>query len=238
MDKPKIVDGNHCHLWTDALHMRELARQSKNKWDRGTYVRMTVINCWTTIEIACQEALNEPKISYSFKQNLDNTLREKGLMPLAWGKGVWQDVTTLQSIRKSYAHQFLTLSELFQELDTAEFAVKVAREAINEIYSHTRQTAPGWAKYDSDKGWDNGDRSGTSLYVTKAGWDKSDSESIEITYLYDGKEKVASRCFSTDDYHDLVEKLKTQLNVPVNAIRVYKGGVLIEEEEINMRGNV
>ena len=32
------VDSSQCHLWTDALHIRQLAREAPDKWDRGTYV--------------------------------------------------------------------------------------------------------------------------------------------------------------------------------------------------------
>ncbi|MBW2165402.1 MAG: hypothetical protein JRG74_04680 [Deltaproteobacteria bacterium] len=39
---PKLVESNHYHLWTDALHDRKLTHQTSNKWDRGAYVRWTM----------------------------------------------------------------------------------------------------------------------------------------------------------------------------------------------------
>ncbi|HEY0657480.1 MAG TPA: hypothetical protein VGD05_03355, partial [Pyrinomonadaceae bacterium] len=90
---PKIVENsNHYHLWTDVLHARELAHQADNKWDSAAYVRWTVIIGWIALEIACQDALDEPKISYSFKNNLDNEIYKKGLKKINWGQGIWHKV--------------------------------------------------------------------------------------------------------------------------------------------------
>ncbi len=52
------VDSLNYHLWTDALHGRALAREAENAWDRGTYVRWTVITAWTAFEVVCGDALN------------------------------------------------------------------------------------------------------------------------------------------------------------------------------------
>ena len=80
----KLIEDNHYHLWTDALHARQLAHQTNNKWDRGTYVRWTIITAWTVLEIACQDALEEKNISYRFKQNLDKAIAAKSLPKLNW----------------------------------------------------------------------------------------------------------------------------------------------------------
>jgi len=65
---PKFIDCNHYLLWTDALHLRKLASQTKSKWDKATYIRTTILLAWTVLEIACQDSLNKLDISYSFKR--------------------------------------------------------------------------------------------------------------------------------------------------------------------------
>jgi hypothetical protein len=57
---PKLVDTPHYHLWTDALHLRALAHHARNQWDRGTYVRSALIVAWTSLELACDDALDTP----------------------------------------------------------------------------------------------------------------------------------------------------------------------------------
>jgi hypothetical protein len=39
----KLIENNHYHIWTDALHARALAHEASNRWDRGTYVRWSGI---------------------------------------------------------------------------------------------------------------------------------------------------------------------------------------------------
>ena len=97
MKYQKIIDSPHYHIWTDALHARALAHQAKNKWDRGTYVRWVVTTAWTALEIACQDALNQPSISYSFKKNLDEAIAQQNFKKIVWGSGIWQRVTALRN---------------------------------------------------------------------------------------------------------------------------------------------
>ena len=78
MSYPKVVENPHYHLWTDALHACALAHEAHNKWDRGTYVRWAVTTSWTVLEIACQDALEERNISYSFRRNLNAARVWKG----------------------------------------------------------------------------------------------------------------------------------------------------------------
>lgn len=104
---PVLVDSTQCHLWTDALHVRQLARDTPNRWDRGTYVRLCVVLAWTALEIACQEALNTPEIGFRFKDNLDRAVADKGLPPLDWSKGIWQDVRRIQDASQVLRPQIL-----------------------------------------------------------------------------------------------------------------------------------
>jgi hypothetical protein len=88
MPYPKNVESSHYHIWTDALHARELARQAVNRWDRGTYVRWTITTGWTALEMACEQALETNGIGRRFKENLNAAISEKSLPPLNWGTGV------------------------------------------------------------------------------------------------------------------------------------------------------
>jgi len=56
---------------------------------------------WIALEIACQDALGNPKISYSFKKNLNKAIEDKSLSKLDWSKGIWQQVIALQELRKN-----------------------------------------------------------------------------------------------------------------------------------------
>lgn len=68
---PKLVTSTHYHLWTDALHARALAAQSRNTWDRGAYVRWAVNTAWTVFETACEDALSTSGLGNRFKEKLD-----------------------------------------------------------------------------------------------------------------------------------------------------------------------
>lgn len=131
---PKLVNNHHYHLWTDALHIRALSHQAKNKWDRGTYVRLAIITAWTVLEIACQDALDDPSISYSFKRNVDDAVSKRSLPKLDWSQGVWQRVIKVQEARKSYIHRFISERDLFPEVSLADEAIETIRSA-KECYS-------------------------------------------------------------------------------------------------------
>ena len=112
----KLIENNHYHIWTDALHARALSHEANNRWDRGTYVRWTLMTAWIALEIACQEALEEPKISYSFKDNLNKAIEEKSFSKLDWSQGIWQQVLQLQEFRKNCAHRFSQETDLFPDV--------------------------------------------------------------------------------------------------------------------------
>jgi hypothetical protein len=58
----RSVETPHYHVWTDALHARELARNTKDRWNRGSYVRWTIIAACTALEIACANYLGRPVV--------------------------------------------------------------------------------------------------------------------------------------------------------------------------------
>ena len=149
----KYIQDNHYLVWTDSLHARELSRQANNRWDRGTYVRWTIMLSWIALEMACQDALEDDKISYSFRKNVDQAIERKNLPAIQWGKGLWHEVTQLQTLRKNCTHRFLTQSEIFPGGDEASKAVSIVRDAVKDIYKRSGKTVPKWIDDNYDQGW-------------------------------------------------------------------------------------
>jgi hypothetical protein len=236
MSHPKVIESPHYHLWTDALHARSLARQAKNKWDRGTYVCWTITTSWAVLEVACQDALNEPNISYSFRKNLDKAIINKGFIKIEWGSGIWQRVSNLQNKRKGYVHRFISENDFFPDAGIADESIDIIRQAVVAIYQHVNRPVPTWVRDDDDRGWDSGKRSGASLTLIHPGADENDPEVIKLFYVYLGKEKLTDVLPKGTDYLPYVEDLIQKIRVPISAIRVYKGISFVYERELNMRG--
>jgi hypothetical protein len=234
---PKIVTDSHYHLWTDVLHARALAHQANNQWDRGAYVRWTVIVAWIALEIACQDALEDKSISYRFKEYLDRAINNKGLPMIDWGQGVWQKVSELQELRKNAIHRFIAERELFPDSTVADKAVAVVRDAIKDIYLHTGKVSPAWIVDDFDRGWISGDGS-CFAYATviRNGADANDSSSLKIAYIDRRGEHISDILPSNADYKIYVEEIIQNVIVPISSVRVYRGEVLIEERLLPMRG--
>jgi len=181
----KLVENNHYHIWTDALHARALSHETDNRWDKGTYVRWTIMTSWIALEISCQDALEDAKISYSFKKNLDFAIQNKSLPQLDWSKGIWQEVLSLQELRKNCVHRFSQESELFPETGIADQAIDTVQSAIIEIYNHVGKDAPLWVNDNDDQGWaKKGITMFANAYSTPDGVDINAPDTIKITYSY------------------------------------------------------
>ena len=234
---PKLIDSNHYHLWADVLHARKLAYQTDNKWDRGAYVRWTIMLGWTVLEIACQDALNEPNISYSFRQNIDNTIKNNGSRVLDWAKGTWQQVTKLQNLRKNCVHRFATENDLFPEAVVADDTVLIIRDAVKAIYQHVGKEIPNCIEDDDDRGFDKvGFKDSANLTIIRAGAKKDDPDNIKVTYIKGGKEHISEILPPKSDPEPVVEDLLKNIREPISAIRVYKGDNLLSERKLKMRG--
>lgn len=236
MSHPKIVESPHYHLWTDALHARSLARQANNKWDRGTYVRWAVTTSWTVLEIACQDALSEPKISYRFKKNLDEAISKEGFNSLEWGSGIWQRVLEIQNVRKGYVHRFISENDYFPDTSVADEAIEIVRDAVIAIYQKVNRPVPSWVSDDDDRGWDSGRHGGATLTLIHAGANEEDPKVIRICFVHQGKEKISDVLPCGINYLPYVEDLILRLRVPVTAVKVYEGGLVIYERDLKMRG--
>lgn len=235
----KLIRDNHYHLWTDALHARELARQTNNKWDRGTYVRWAITTAWTVLEMACQDALDDKKISYSFRENIDKAITSKALPKLDWGKGIWQKVSAIQTLRINCVHRFISSDDIFPETDSAESALDVISAAVKTIYIHVGKPTPTWLEDDYDQGW--AVKSGFSLDASMHNSTYDDVPgAVRITYMYKGSERISEVLAPGSDPEPAIQILMTNLKMPVSSIGVHVDGVLIREDlfEISkMRGS-
>lgn len=236
--RPTVVDSTQCHLWTDALHTRQLAREALNKWDRGTYVRMTVTTAWVALETSCQDALNTLDIGYRFKENLDRALATAGLSPIDWSQGVWQRVRTLQELRKTYVHRSLALNDMFPDATVANDAVTTVRDAVGDIYNRTNKPKPSWLNFDESRGWEARSNFGAAnLTVGRNGAKIEDPDTVTIYMVVDGTEKLTTVLPAKTDPTAEIEQLLKSVRVPISGIRVYESGALLQDLVVNMRGN-
>ena len=233
-----IVDSTQCHLWTDALHARQLAREALNKWDRGTYVRMCVTTGWTALEVACQEAMSCPDIGYRFKDNLDRAIAAASLAPIDWSSGVWQRVRQLQELRKLYVHRFASLNDMFPLVAVAEEAIETVRGAIVSIYEHVGRETPIWTGLNEARGWQARSSFGSAvLTMVHAGVKIEDPLAVRVFMVIDGEENLASILPAGYSPTQEINHLIQNVRLPISGIRVYENGELKQDLVVNMRGN-
>ncbi len=236
---PVLVDSTQCHLWTDALHVRQLAKEAANRWDRGTYVRLCVVLAWIALELGCQDALGSPDIGYRFKDNLDQAVASNGLPPLDWSQGIWQDVRRIQEVRKAFVHRFASIADMFPDSSVADDAITVVREALASIYDHAGVARPTWIAFDQSHGWAK--ESGASAIAHArsivGGVAPDDPTALKICYVADQVEHESGIYPSGFDYATEMDRLVKAVNIPITAIRVYSGSTLICEKLVHMRGN-
>ena len=234
---PKIVESPHYHIWTDVLHARALAHQTRNKWDRGTYVRWCVAAACTSLEIACQDATRDPTISYRFRENLDKAISGLHLQPIDWGAGIWQRVAEIRERRNGYVHRFVAETDLFPGAEVADDTVIATREAIIDIHHRVGIPAPSWTVDDEDRGWDQGPGRVTgNLTAIRAGADPESEDAIRVCFVQNGDEKTSDVLRPGTQWQDYVEQLIRNVRVPISEIRVYQGSKLLESRALPMRG--
>jgi hypothetical protein len=236
----RSVEWPHYHIWTDALHARDLARVAPNSWDLGTYVRWTVNTAWTAFEMACEEALASSGLGRRFKSNLDQAFQDKGLPKLDWGQGVWQRVEAIHALRKAYVHPGIPQERLFAPLDEAEEAISVLREAIKDVYRRVGLPIPDWP--DDDQNPEPPQLRPAQvgipgIIVTGPGVSVDDPDVVKVTYVVRGEEKLSDVCPPGTDWEPKVQNLIRNLRVAASAIRVYQGTELVAEIELRMRGS-
>ena len=77
-------------LWTDALTFLQMAKEAPNNYLGSMCVRNAVLSAWTTLEMACCDALGIQELKSDFKRSLDDEFAAKGLTLLDFGSGLWQ----------------------------------------------------------------------------------------------------------------------------------------------------
>lgn len=223
----KLVASNHYHIWTDAIHARQLAKQTNNKWDRGTYVRWTLLTTWIALEMACQDALSDKKISYKFRENLDKAVADNRLPALDWSRGIWQEVTKVQNMRKDIVHRFAAEKNLFPETNIADEAIQVIREAIKTIYKHCGKPSPEWVEDDYDEGWTAGTWQ-THGQVTSSPF-MNNPDAIKVSYIYKGREYIWDYLAPETDTNQPLENLFKGIGKPITAVRLSRGDQILIE---------
>ncbi len=233
----KLVDNVTFHIWTDALHARELARKARDRWNRGTYVRWAVRDAWTAFEAACEDALGVSDLGIRFRERLDDAIDKKSLAALDWGRGLWQQVLQVYGRRKDYAHPRVPQARLFTPPSEAEDAIRILRDAIKAIYRHASLSEPVWVDADVDFG---GERASVAhATVTHAGVDENTPGAIRTAYVYRGKERVSDILPAGTEWRPLVDQLIEGIVVPISKVLVYEvpNHEPIFSRDIPMRGS-
>lgn len=236
---PRSVDTPHYHLWTDALHARQLARDTESKWDRGSYVRWAIQSAWTAFEATCEVALETSGLGNRFKDRFDEAAQKKGLSSIDWGSGLWQKVLETYQLRKDYTHPRVPQGRLFAPADEADRAISTLRDATRSLFQALSQDAPKWVYEDKADGWQGRGVSRGMAHATliKAGADEDDPGTIRVVYVYKGKEHITDVLPAGSDPQPFIDRLIAGIIVPISEVRVYKGPNLVDKRKINMRGS-
>jgi hypothetical protein len=233
---PKIVDSAHYHVWTDALHARELAKQAKNDWDRGTYVRWAITSAWTALEMVCGDALGSKGIGLRFKNNLDAAIKKNGLPSLNWGSGIWQRVAAIHHARKDFVHVNAAQASLFPSVEMADNAINDIRAAVEDLFGQMGKPVPLWVYDDEDPGWDKGKHTIGHAMIVRAGVDPGAPNTVRVGYVYKGEEHICDILPDGTNPQEVVNQLIQTLRVPVSRVRAYVGTTLVIDRELPMRG--
>ena len=123
-------------------------------------------------------------------------------------------------------------------ISQADQAISVLRDGIRAVSDLVGLPHPSWAADDADPGW-QGRRGGigisSEMYSIRAGAREDDPECIRITYILRGQEHLTEIAPPSTPPGPMLDKLLTSLNIPVEAVRAYRGKNLLEERITNMR---
>lgn len=192
----KVIDSIQYHIWSDALHARQLARQTQSPWDRGAYVRWAIQTAWSAFEKVCTDVLAARGLGMRFRERFDEAVAAKGLPSVDWGQGVWQQVLQVYKVRKEFVHVVPSIScaKLMTPSEDADRAITILRDAIRAVSDLAGLPHPPWVNDDADPGW-QGPRGGFGLtaesHIVHARVRKDDPENVRITYVLHGQEHLS-----------------------------------------------
>jgi hypothetical protein len=229
----------HFQLWTDALTFREMAKQAVNNSLRSMSVRNAVLSAWTTLEMACCDALAIPKLPNDFKQSLDEAFDAKGLQRLDFSSGLWHKINDkIKGYRKKYAHSGVDILDRFPPVSIAEEAIETIRKAIHDIYAKTNKPVPPWANRNQSSGWPQTLGVGISFAALTVDKRNGDSDPNFVSIILVRPTGVEDRLIMLpanapeEQVANEAEGLLQGMNYPYSRIRVYRGSKCIEDAEI------
>ncbi len=215
---------------------RDLAMRTRDDWDRGMFVRLSVISAWTAFERVVESALSTPPFRRDFWRSFEDACRACNIDPPPRGGGIWQQVATVHGLRRQYAHLLVVdQSDLLPETaELAQNAIIVLREALNDLHILLAFDPPGWI--DEDRLPEHPTGGSAGLTIGQAGADPESPETIRVCYQYQDRETVSDILPAGTDPAPYMETVIRTIVVPISAVRAYRGVTLIDEIFIRMRG--
>ena len=236
----EFSDAPRFQLWTDALCFRAMVKEAANNYLSSMCVRNAILSAWTTLEMACCDALGIEKLKKEFKESLHDEFDKRNIPRLDFGSGLWQEINkTVKDHRKQFVHSGVKISDRFPPVLIAEEAISTIRKAMHDIYSGVGKP---WIDHDESEGWQErgpGIRASVHLTLLHAGAGPETSGVVKIVLVSPQGEEKATRYLppttSDDEVFWWVEDYLGKLNVPFKAIRVYRGQDLVLDENIVVR---
>jgi hypothetical protein len=186
--------------------------------------------------MAANSALGVTDIGYTFKDKLGVALLRRHGGKIDWGQGLWQRVAEMHRMRKGFVHMNAAGTDLFPAADVADAALTTVREAIRDLHRRVGSEPPAWLNDNDDKGWDAGLGTHAFSRVTHVGG--AERNAIHIGFVYEGREHIVEDHPEGTDPAPHIESLLSRLNeLPITAIRVYRGIELVIEERLPIRGS-
>ena len=90
---------------------------------------------------------------------------------------------------------------------------------------------------DSDTGFDKRQTVFAYSQNIMPGADPNDPDTIRVTYVYKDEEHICEHHPAGTDYDPLLDDLIKRTQLPISAVRVYRGSELLKERDLLMRGN-
>jgi hypothetical protein len=208
---------------------------------RPLCIRNAVLSAWTTLEMACRDALGLDELKGTFLETLNFELEKRGKSRLDFSSGPWQRIkTTVLPNRKTYSHFGVKSDEeRFPPAAAAQEAIHWIRLAIEDIYKRIGKDCPRWIMTEHTGGWPERRRIGitnAALSALEPGANPNSPDVIKLTLVREDKKEDDYRYFpgNTPDavLNDWVEDILTGrlLNFRYVKLRVYHGPNFVDHE--------